>query len=86
MICGSPVPYIGRAFLDDLTNFLMYKKEAVIKVFEEYFVLKSNLEQKKKELVVKSKLTYLAQRNWLIIIIPSAFVIAIDTFNSISNR
>ena len=65
LICGSPVPYIGRAFLDDLTNFLMYKKEAVIKVFEEYFVLKSNLEQKKKELVVKSKLTYLALGNCL---------------------
>ena len=60
LICGSPVSYIGRAFLSDLSNFLAYKKEAVIKVFEEYFVLKSNLEQRKKELVAKCKLSYLS--------------------------
>ena len=36
----------------------MYKKEAVVKVFDEYFVLKSTIEQQKKELVVLCKFSY----------------------------
>jgi hypothetical protein len=40
----------------------MYKKEAVVKVLEEYFVLKSTIEQQKKDLVVLCKLSiFLAQ-------------------------
>ena len=58
VICGSPISYVGKGVPADIPEFMMYKKEAVVKVFEEYFVLKSSLEQKKKGLSTTCKFTY----------------------------
>ena len=58
VVCGSPISYIGKGVPVDISEFMMYKKEAVVKVFEEYFILKSSLEQKKKDLSATCKLTY----------------------------
>ena len=55
-ICFSPISQINKSF-HDLHSLLMYKKEAVVKVLEEYFVLKSTIEQQKKDLVVLCKLS-----------------------------
>ena len=56
-ICFSPISQINRS-LHDVYSILMYKKEAVVKVFEEYFVLKSTIEQQKKKLVSLCKFSY----------------------------
>ena len=55
-ICFRPISQINRS-LHDVYTILMYKKEAVVKVFEEYFVLKSTIEHQKKELVAMCKLS-----------------------------
>lgn len=53
-ICLRPISHISRSF-KVLNQLLLRKKKAVIKVFEESFVLKSTIEQKKKELVLTCK-------------------------------
>ena len=58
VVCGSPISYIGKGVPVDISEFMMYKKEAVIKVFEEYFILKSSLEQKKKNMSATCKFIY----------------------------
>ena len=45
----------GKGVPVDISEFMMYKKEVVVKVFEEYFILKSSLEQKKKDLSATCK-------------------------------
>ena len=62
VVCGSPISYIGKGVPADIAEFMMYKKEAVVKVFEEYFVLKSNLEQKKKDMSATCKFIHKLSR------------------------
>ena len=62
VVCGSPISYIGKEVPADIPEFMMYKKEAVVKVFEEYFVLKSSLEQKKKDMSATCKFIHKLSR------------------------